>query len=158
MAIRRQCTNEHVWIHTDLVKWSPNKSMHICTKVVRHDAVSDHCRFFFLWCRAQKSCSSLLATAQMVRLTAELILSSPAYVNPLKQRELDLRGILSTLSLPLPKLSFLYIISLNSQQETRSPWLKILEPPRFVSNGVTKTYLIRINTMFWIFLTMTLSK
>eukprot|EP01127_Copromyxa_protea_P001610 TRINITY_DN11572_c0_g1_i1.p1 TRINITY_DN11572_c0_g1~~TRINITY_DN11572_c0_g1_i1.p1 ORF type:complete len:253 (+),score=63.93 TRINITY_DN11572_c0_g1_i1:79-837(+) len=28
----------------------------------------------------------------MVRLTAELILSSPAFTNPLKQRELDLRG------------------------------------------------------------------
>jgi len=28
----------------------------------------------------------------MVRLTAELVLSAPAYVNPLKQRELDLRG------------------------------------------------------------------
>jgi len=28
----------------------------------------------------------------MVRLTAELILTSPAFVNPLKERELDLRG------------------------------------------------------------------
>eukprot|EP01125_Pyxidicula_operculata_P008943 TRINITY_DN2953_c0_g1_i8.p2 TRINITY_DN2953_c0_g1~~TRINITY_DN2953_c0_g1_i8.p2 ORF type:complete len:153 (+),score=27.32 TRINITY_DN2953_c0_g1_i8:1119-1577(+) len=28
----------------------------------------------------------------MARLTAELILSSPAFVNPLKERELDLRG------------------------------------------------------------------
>jgi U2 small nuclear ribonucleoprotein A' len=28
----------------------------------------------------------------MVRLTAELILSSPQYINPLKERELDLRG------------------------------------------------------------------
>eukprot|EP01126_Amoeba_proteus_P064791 TRINITY_DN910_c0_g1_i6.p1 TRINITY_DN910_c0_g1~~TRINITY_DN910_c0_g1_i6.p1 ORF type:complete len:179 (-),score=28.43 TRINITY_DN910_c0_g1_i6:172-708(-) len=28
----------------------------------------------------------------MVRLTAELILASPAFINPLKERELDLRG------------------------------------------------------------------
>jgi U2 small nuclear ribonucleoprotein A' len=28
----------------------------------------------------------------MVKLTAELILSSPQYINPLKERELDLRG------------------------------------------------------------------
>jgi len=32
-----------------------------------------------------------------MRLTAELITSSLSYLNPLKERELDLRGALSTL-------------------------------------------------------------